>query len=149
MIPYFGITGAVVAGLIAWRLRSFEAWICVAALVLTMLSRFIPVPFPVVGSAIWCAAGLAVMGRNILVGALYGLSGLFYLTVYVGLEDARYALLHIGSDLFYILGLAVVVWTGGGLNSSRIGSGRMFFSAGLEVPGQNTARDYKTDRAKK
>lgn len=149
MIPYFGITGAVVAGLIAWRLRSFEAWVCVAALSLTMLVRLVPVPFPVAGSAIWCLAGLVVMGKNSLIGTLYGLSGLFYLMAYIGFEDSRYAVLHIGSDLFYILGLAVVVWTSGGVGASRVGSGRMVFGACLEVPGENMASVSKADWVEK
>ena len=114
-----------------------------------MLVRLVPVPFPVAGSAIWCLAGLVVMGRNSLIGTLYGLSGLFYLMAYIGFEDSRYAVLHIGSDIFYILGLAVVVWTSGVLGVTRGGSGRLVYGTGLEVPGKNMAGNSKADWVEK
>ncbi len=106
--------GTVAAALIAWRLRSFDALICVVALLATMSLRAFPVPFIPFATTIWCLAGLIVLLRgSYLVGALYGLSGLFYLGVYLGLGETRYAFIHWASDISYIAGLLVVIWKGG------------------------------------
>lgn len=120
MIPYFGITETFIAAFIAWRWRSFPALVCVAALVATISIRFSGVEFLTYASAVWSLAGilLILMGYN-LIGALYGLSGIVYLLGYAGLEDTRFAVIHILSDVSFLAGLVVCVWPRGGLSVGR------------------------------
>ncbi len=132
--------GTVAAALIAWRLRSFDALICVLALLATMSLRAFPVPFIPVATTIWCLAGLIVLFRgSYLVGALYGLSGLVYLWGYQ-FEDARFAPLHFASDGFYILGLLVVIWKGGIFSFDRGADRRGVYRDAVAVQAQDLAR---------
>ena len=155
MTPWFGITGLVIVGLIAiWR-RSAMAAICAAALAATVTLRLFPIDFIPAATAIWWLAGLIAMGRGYyLGGALYGASGLFYLTAYIGLGDARFAVLHIGSDALYIAGIVVALWQDGlfvgvaGIRRSLVGSIHNIglYRARLGLPQQDNGRASEADK---
>ena len=108
-----------------------------------MSLRAFPVDFVPYASAIWAAAGIILFYQRIwLIGALYGLSGLFYLLVYLGFQDARYAVLHFCSDISFIIGLLVVVWPKG-ISAHRGSSGRSISWGDYQEVAKNKTVPYQ------
>jgi hypothetical protein len=119
-MPVFGVIELLIAALIVYRWASFPALIGVGAISVTMLLRPIGIEFLPYASAVWSIAGmLLIMLRFHIIGALYGLSGIVYLLGYAGLEDSRYAVIHILSDVSFLAGLVFCVWPRGGVAVGR------------------------------
>ena len=113
-MPWFGISEFIIALAIGWWCRSVPAYVGALALIATMSLRFLPVEFVPFATAIWATAGCVLILRgDYAIGWLYGLSGMFYLLLYSGLTDTRYAFTHWLSDIAFLAGLILVVWPKG------------------------------------
>jgi hypothetical protein len=123
IVPWFGIGEALLASVLAWRYRSPDLAIGVAAICGTMLLRATEIEFAPAASAIWALAGAFLITRGkYLAGSLYAGSGLVYILIQIGFQDGRYALVHFLSDAFMLFAFYLLVRGQGGI--VRRGFGR-------------------------
>ena len=148
-MPWFGVIELAIALTIGLWFRSVPAYVGALALIATMALRWVPVEFPPYATAIWAIAGsYLIMRENYLIGWLYGISGVCYLLAYTGQQDARHAIMHVMSDIVFLLALGVIFWPKGRASFGCAG-GRDFPRRGDEEMALHMGRNSKASWGQK